>query len=79
LVFQRLQKKVDQTLLGQSDTSQRLFKANENLDKVRLENKKKTEQIEKFQKDTRFMEDRMRNLEIRGILLYEQTLLSVII
>ncbi|XP_021352483.1 coiled-coil domain-containing protein 186-like, partial [Mizuhopecten yessoensis] len=63
---QRLQQKVDQLYLGQSDSSQKLLKTIEQNDKLRLESKKKSEQIEKFQRDTRFMEDRIRNLEIRA-------------
>lgn len=64
--FQRQQKNISQMYLGQSDASQKLLKTSENNDKLRLENKKKTEQIEKMQKEMRSMEDRIRNLEIRG-------------
>ncbi|XP_069113570.1 putative leucine-rich repeat-containing protein DDB_G0290503 isoform X2 [Argopecten irradians] len=63
---QALQRKVDHMYLGQSDASQKLLKTSELNDKLRAENKKKTEQIEKFQRDTRLMEDRIRNLEIRA-------------
>ncbi|XP_033754883.1 coiled-coil domain-containing protein 186-like isoform X2 [Pecten maximus] len=63
---QALKRKVDHMYLGQSDASQKLLKTTEQNDKLRLESKKKTEQIEKFQRDTRFMEDRVRNLEIRA-------------
>ncbi|XP_060084745.1 uncharacterized protein LOC132564011 [Ylistrum balloti] len=61
-----LQKKVDQMYLGQNDSSQKLLKTMELNERLRLDSKKKTEQIEKFQRDTRFMEDRIRNLEIRA-------------
>ena len=53
-------------LLGQSDTTKKLIKTQEMFDKVSQDNKKKSEQIDKYQRDVKFMEDRIRNLEIRG-------------
>ena len=64
--FQKLQNKVDQMLLGQSDSTKKLLKTQEMFDKVSQDNKKKSDQIEKYQRDVKYMEDRIRNLEIRG-------------
>lgn len=64
--LQKLQKKVDQMLLGQSDTTKKLIKTQELFEKLSQDNKKKSDQIEKYQRDVKFMEDRIRNLEIRG-------------
>ncbi|KAJ8303645.1 hypothetical protein KUTeg_020041 [Tegillarca granosa] len=63
---EQLQQKIDQSLLSQSDTSKALFRSNELVERLRADNKKKTEQIEKFQSTISHMEDRMRNLEIRA-------------
>lgn len=57
---------MDSLSISQSDASQKLVKAGELNERLRQDNKKKTDQIEKFQRDTRFLEDRLRNLEIRG-------------
>lgn len=54
-------------MVGQSDATKNLMRTNESLDRMRLDNKKKIEQIEKMQADIRFKDDRMRNLEIRGL------------
>ena len=35
-------------------------------EKLKVDNKKKVDQIEKLQRDIRYMEDRVRNLEIKG-------------
>lgn len=67
--LQKLQKKVDQMLLGQSDTTKKLIKTQELFEKLSQDNKKKSDQIEKYQRDVKFMEDRIRNLEIRGKIL----------
>lgn len=53
-------------MVGQSDTTQNLMRANESLDRLRLDQKKKVEQIEKMQRDISIRDDRIRNLEIRG-------------
>ena len=53
-------------LLGQSDSTKKLLKTQEMFDKVSQDNKKKLDQIEKYQRDVKYMEDRIRNLEIRG-------------
>lgn len=57
---------MDSLSISQSDASQKLVKAGELNERLRQDNKKKTDQIEKYQRDTRFLEDRLRNLEIRG-------------
>lgn len=57
---------MDSLAISQSDASQKLVNAGELNERLRQDNKKKTDQIEKFQRDTRFLEDRLRNLEIRG-------------
>jgi hypothetical protein len=57
---------VDSLTFSHSDVSQKLVKSGEINERLRLDGKKKTEQIEKYQRDTRYMEDRLRNLEIRG-------------
>lgn len=64
--FQKLQNKVDQMLLGQSDSTKKLLKTQDMFDKVSQDNKKKSDQIDKYQRDVKYMEDRIRNLEIRG-------------
>jgi hypothetical protein len=51
-------------LLGQSDSTKKLLKTQEMFDKVSQDNKKKSDQIEKYQRDVKYMEDRIRNLEI---------------
>lgn len=66
LIKQRLQRQVDSLTISHSDVNQKLVKSGEVNERLRLDNKKKTEQIEKNQRDTRFLEDRLRNLEIRG-------------
>lgn len=53
-------------MVGQSDTTQNLMRASESLDRLRLDQKKKVEQIEKMQRDISIRDDRIRNLEIRG-------------
>lgn len=63
---ERLQRQVDSLAISQSDASQKLVNAGELNERLRQDNKKKTDQIEKFQRDTRFLEDRLRNLEIRA-------------
>ncbi|XP_052714524.1 reticulocyte-binding protein homolog 2a-like isoform X3 [Crassostrea angulata] len=63
---ERLQRQVDSLSISQSDASQKLVKAGELNERLRQDNKKKTDQIEKYQRDTRFLEDRLRNLEIRA-------------
>ncbi|KAK3085709.1 hypothetical protein FSP39_007626 [Pinctada imbricata] len=65
-ITQSLQVKIDRLLQNQSDAGQKLFKSNELVEKLRTDNKKKVEQIEKLQRDIRYMEDRLRNLEIRA-------------
>ncbi|XP_046573292.1 uncharacterized protein LOC124281313 [Haliotis rubra] len=62
----KLQEDYDRLLSSQGDASQRLVLANESLDKLRLESKKKNDQLEKQQRAMNVMEDRMRNLEIRA-------------
>lgn len=57
---------MDSLAISQSDASQKLVNVGELNERLRQDNKKKTDQIEKFQRDTRFLEDRLRNLEIRG-------------
>ncbi|XP_048751898.1 reticulocyte-binding protein homolog 2a-like isoform X3 [Ostrea edulis] len=63
---ERLQRQVDSLTISHSDVNQKLVKSGEVNERLRLDNKKKTEQIEKNQRDTRFLEDRLRNLEIRA-------------
>ncbi|XP_063440674.1 uncharacterized protein LOC134721523 isoform X2 [Mytilus trossulus] len=63
---EKLQKKVDQMLMGQSDTTKKLIKTQELFEKLSQDNKKKSDQIEKYQRDVKYMEDRIRNLEIRA-------------
>ncbi|XP_071088725.1 calcium-binding and coiled-coil domain-containing protein 1-like [Haliotis cracherodii] len=62
----KLQQDYDRLLSSQGDASQKLVLANESLDKLRLETKKKNDQAEKQQRAVSVMEDRMRNLEIRA-------------
>jgi hypothetical protein len=54
--FQKLQNKVDQMLLGQSDSTKKLLKTQEMFDKVSQDSKKKSDQIEKYQRDVKYME-----------------------
>ncbi|XP_053402522.1 uncharacterized protein LOC123548303 isoform X3 [Mercenaria mercenaria] len=61
-----LQNRLQELMAGQSDATKNLMKTNELLDRLRIDNKKKIEQIEKMQSDIRFKDDRMRNLEIRA-------------
>nr|XP_022343753.1 uncharacterized protein LOC111136891 isoform X4 [Crassostrea virginica] len=63
---ERVQRQADSLTISNSEINQKLVKAGDLNEKLRQEIKKKTEQIEKFQKDTRFLEDRLRNLEIRA-------------
>lgn len=65
--LQILQNRLQELMVGQSDATKNLMRTNESLDRMRLDNKKKIEQIEKMQADIRFKDDRMRNLEIRGL------------
>ncbi|XP_041376649.1 nuclease SbcCD subunit C-like [Gigantopelta aegis] len=62
----KLQSSLDQVLCSQNDASQKLTRANDVIEKIRLENKTKTDQIEKMQGRIAFMEDRIRNLENRA-------------
>ncbi|XP_067652519.1 CAP-Gly domain-containing linker protein 1-like [Haliotis asinina] len=62
----KLQEDYDRLLSSQGDASQKLVLANESLEKLRLEAKKKNDQMEKQQRAMNVMEDRMRNLEIRA-------------
>lgn len=61
-----LQNRLQELMAGQSDATKNLMRTNESLDRLRIDNKKKIEQIEKMQADIRFKDDRMRNLEIRA-------------
>jgi hypothetical protein len=54
-------------MAGQSDATKNLMKTNEALDRLQIDNKKKIEHIEKMQSDIRYKDDRIRNLEIRGL------------
>ncbi|XP_061196947.1 filamin A-interacting protein 1-like [Saccostrea echinata] len=63
---EKLQRQVDSLTISLSDVNQKLSKAGELNERLRLDGKKKTEQIEKHQRDGRFLEDRLRNLEIRA-------------
>lgn len=63
---ERLRKSLDQMLLGQSDTAKKLIKTQEMFENISQDNKKKSDQIEKYQRDVKYMEDRIRNLEIRA-------------
>jgi len=66
LFLQILQNRLQDLMAGQSNATQNLMKTSESLDRLRLDHKKKTEQIEKMQRDLGFKDDRIRNLEIRG-------------
>ena len=66
-VLQRLQDRMNQLLASQNDTGKKLNQSLESVDKLRTDLKKKTEQLEKFQRDLSYKDDRIRNLEIRGI------------
>ena len=65
--FQKLQDRLKQLLAGQNDTTKKLNQSLELIDKLQTDVRKKTEQIEKFQRDSSYKDDRIRNLEIRGI------------
>ena len=67
ILLQILQKRLQELMAGQSDATKNLMKTNESLDRLQIDNKKKIEQIEKMQADIRFKDDRIRNLEIRGL------------
>ena len=53
-------------MAGQTDATQSLSRTNDSLDRLKLDHKKKVEQIEKMQRDLSIRDDRIRNLEIRG-------------
>ncbi|KAL4235198.1 hypothetical protein ACF0H5_006836 [Mactra antiquata] len=61
-----LQMRIQDLLSGQSDATKNLMRTNEAVDKLRLDQRKKIELIEKLQSDVRFKDDRIRNLEIRA-------------
>ena len=63
---QKLKKQLDTISSNQSEASRRLVRAQETSEKLKDENKKKTEHIEKLERNISHMEDRIRNLEIRG-------------
>ena len=66
LSFQRLQGRLNEILAGQTDTSKKLNQSIESVGRLQADCKNKTDQIEKFQRDLSFKDDRIRNLEIRG-------------
>ncbi|KAL3860327.1 hypothetical protein ACJMK2_010466 [Sinanodonta woodiana] len=61
-----LQVQLTQATASQGDSSKKLLHMTEIVEKLRQENKKKSDQIEKHQRDISHMEDRIRNLEIRA-------------
>ncbi|XP_052815456.1 uncharacterized protein LOC128242367 isoform X3 [Mya arenaria] len=63
---QILQNRLQDLMAGQSDATKSLMRTSETLDRLRLDHKKKVEQIEKMQRDLGFKDDRIRNLEIRA-------------
>ncbi|GFN77227.1 hypothetical protein PoB_000373300 [Plakobranchus ocellatus] len=63
---EKLQKQLEAISNGQSDTNKRLARAQDISEKLRAENQKKTEYIEKLERTISHMEDRIRNLEIRA-------------
>jgi len=66
LFLQILQNRLRELMAGQTDTTQSLSRTNDSLDRLKLDHKKKVEQIEKMQRDLSIRDDRIRNLEIRG-------------
>ncbi|KAK3603789.1 hypothetical protein CHS0354_042790 [Potamilus streckersoni] len=61
-----LQVQLTQVTASQGDSTKKLLYMTEIVEKLRQENKKKSDQIEKYQRDISHMEDRIRNLEIRA-------------
>lgn len=49
------------------DVQAKLQRSQDAGERLRLENKKKTELVEKLERNISHMEDRIRNLEIRGM------------
>ena len=66
LFLQILQNRLRELMAGQTDATQSLSRTNDSLDRLKLDHKKKVEQIEKMQRDLSIRDDRIRNLEIRG-------------
>ena len=64
---QKLQKQVQSLQASLQDAQTKLQRSQEIGEKLRLENKKKTELVEKLERTISHMEDRIRNLEIRGM------------
>ncbi|WAR11516.1 hypothetical protein MAR_025696 [Mya arenaria] len=62
----QLKNRLQDLMAGQSDATKSLMRTSETLDRLRLDHKKKVEQIEKMQRDLGFKDDRIRNLEIRA-------------
>ncbi|RUS80818.1 hypothetical protein EGW08_011439 [Elysia chlorotica] len=63
---QKLHKQLEAVSINQSEASKKLVRAQDISEKLRDENKKKTEHIEKLERSISQMEDRIRNLEIRA-------------
>ncbi|WAR11506.1 hypothetical protein MAR_025686 [Mya arenaria] len=64
--FSKKDNRLQDLMAGQSDATKSLMRTSETLDRLRLDHKKKVEQIEKMQRDLGFKDDRIRNLEIRA-------------
>lgn len=63
---QKLQRQITQLQVSVQDGNSKLQRAQEVGEKLRLENKKKSDQVEKLERNISHMEDRIRNLEIRA-------------
>ncbi|CAL1540711.1 unnamed protein product [Lymnaea stagnalis] len=61
-----LKQKLDNLANIQSDAGRKLFRAQEVAEKLQIENNKKSDHIEKLERNISHMEDRIRNLEIRA-------------